>query len=133
MIAEPSGLLCLNVVAQALSRADAKNLQDGKADDDYGDGQYVVLEPFLSFLETAVLVDLVDHDVLAYSRLVAHAVAALSVLQVVREAATWRHTARFDPRINLGAFEVDVLVPVVRQRHSAAFEPISLDPVDEIL
>ena len=133
MIAEPSRLLRLNVVTEALSRADAEYLQHGEADDHNRDGQDVVLEPFFALLQAAVLVDLVDDDVLADARLVAHTVAALTILQVIREAAARRHSARFYPRVDFGAFEVDVLVPVVGQRHAAAFEPVALYPVNQVL
>ena len=92
----------------------------------------MIFEPLLASLQASVLVDAVD-GVQVDARLVAHAVAALSIVHEVRIAAARRHSARLDPRIVELALEVGVLVPVVGHRHAAALEPVALYPIDEIL
>lgn len=90
-----------------------KYLKYGEANYDNGDGQDVGFEPFFAFFETSLLVYFVNDHVLADFGFVANAVAALAILNVVRIAATVRHTARLDPRILHFAFEILIFVPVV--------------------
>ena len=94
------------------------------------------LEPLLALLQTAVLVDLIVSQVLRglrgrTERLIANAVAALPVVQVVGGAAARRHTARLHPVVV--AHEINILVPVIGVLDAAALEPVPLDPVDEVL
>lgn len=113
-------------------------------------------EPLFSFFKASFLIDLVyDDHVLAVrrcgavrdtarrttpavhrrseTRLVSHAVAALSIVHVVRVAARVRHAARLDPRIVRLALEVLILVPVVGDRDATAAQPVALYPVNEVL
>lgn len=72
-------------------------LKHGKADNNDGDGQNVILEPLFAFFQATVLIDLVDDDVLADAGSIAHAKAALSIVQVFWKAAAGWHAARLDP------------------------------------
>ena len=93
----------------------------------------MILEPLFAFFQAPVLVDLVDNDILANTCFIAHTVATLPVVYIVWIAAAGRHTARFYPRIDALTLEIVILVPVVGYGHAAAFEPVTLYPVDEVL
>jgi len=133
----PFGHLGEDVGSKILCETDPQYLNEGNANGGASNDRQMVGrgEPKLTGLQTTLHVDDVIH--IAQVRLFSDVVATLYVfndLSLFGFAAWKGNTASFSrPKGRWRAVKIDVHVPIFWTVNSTAFQPVSLDPINEVL